>query len=367
MRNIDHSDVVVAGGGIAGSLMALVIGRKGFTVSLVDPRTDPAPTFRNEKLGHEQIALLRKLGALDCFAAACWPAPGERYAYPEHARPALYDCGAPHAEWIRSVRQAWPENVRLFEGVVSSIDASASAQTLSLTDGRRLGGRLVVLATGRLPTLAAGLGLRRRLLSANHSVCLGFSVAADLDVKAQVFAAPFGSGLAYVSIFPIPGEIRVNVFSYRDLRDDWTRRMSKDPIAAVAELLPDAAAALTGRGIVRRCEARGTDLYETRGHDDVPGVVLIGDAFHAPCPASGTGMLRILNDVDVLAETYVPKWLRTGDLSAARIALFYRDRRKRRVDRVSLRKSRLGRAHAVDTGPYWLARRIAKQALAQRR
>ena len=186
-------------------------------------------------------------------------------------------------------------------------------------------------------------------------------------MKAQVFAAPFGSGLAYVSLFPMPGETRVNVFSYRDLRDDWTRRMSKDPIGAVAELVPAAGAALIGRDVVRRCEARATDLYDTQGHDRLPGVVLIGDAFHAPCPASGTGMLRILNDVDLLCETHVPRSLSTGDLSAACIAHFYRDGRKRRIDQLSLRKSRLGRAHALNTGPYWRVRRAAKRVLAQRR
>ena len=357
MAQADEVDVVVAGGGMAGSLLALVLGRAGRTVTVVDPRRDPPPVFRNEKLGHAQIALLRRLGALDCFEAACWPAPGAVGAYPQGGRPALHDCGAPHQAWLREVRAAWPDTVRFVQGAVEDVDLSAEGATVRLADGATLAGRLLVLATGRAPSLHAALGLDRRMLSPGHSVCLGFSVETPQPPPARVTPAPFGSGLGYVSLFPMPGETRLNVFSYRALSDPWTRRMSVDPIAALAELVPAAADALAGARVVRRCEARGTDLYALRGHARLPGLVVVGDAFHAPCPASGTGMLRILTDIEALSERCAPLWFATPGIGVDKTARFYADPVKRRTDAASLRRSRQGRAHALDRGGYWTARR----------
>ena len=252
--------------------------------------------------------------------------------------------------------------MRFVEGVVADVEGPAGARELVLSDGARLPARLLVLATGRLPALADKLRLGRTALSEGHSVCLGFSVAPDHAVPAQVIPARSGSGLGYVSLFPMPGELRINVFSYRDLRDPWTRRMSADPLAALAELSPEAAHALEGAQVLRRCEARGTDLYLTHGHERLEDVVLIGDAFHAPCPASGTGMLRILNDLVVLRR-HAPAWLAQGGPEGLHVRAFYADPAKRRLDAASLAKSLRGRAHAVDTGPYWRARRAAARLL----
>ena len=290
-------DVLIIGAGIAGSLLAFVLGRQGRKVVVVDPRRTPPPVFRNEKLGGAQIALLKKLGALSCFEAALWPAEGTPGAYPEGQRPALTDCGAPHQAWVMSVRQGWSPDVRFVEATVHHLDLSDDIQRATTTDGQRIEARLAVLATGRIPQLRQSLGVNCRTLSAGHSVCLGFSAVFDTSPPAQVVDAPRGSGVGYVSLFPMPGETRVNVFSYRALDDPWTRRMSADPMGCLSELDPRLAALFAGGRVVRRCEARGTDLYEVSGHRQA-GLVLIGDAFHAPCPASGTGMLRILNDID---------------------------------------------------------------------
>lgn len=350
-------DVLIAGAGMAGSLLALVLGRAGRRVTVFDPHRTPAPMFRNEKLGHEQIALLQKLGALDCFTRVCWPLPGHPHAYPDGAQPALYDCGAPHHAWLQSVRAAWPDTVRFVEASVVRADLSDMVQTVATLDGATTRGRLLVLATGRMPGLHAQLGVERRTLSREHSVCLGFSVAPGAaPAPARIFPARFGTGVGYVSLFPMPGETRVNVFSYRPLTDPWTRRMRADPVAAVAEISPEAGAALHGARVVRRCDARATDLYAVSGHR-LPGLVMIGDAYHAPCPASGTGMLRILNDIDALAERCAPRWFATPGMGAGKIDRFYADVAKRRVDAASLRRSRLGRAQALDAGVYWRARR----------
>ncbi len=348
--------ILIVGGGMAGSLLALVLGRKGYSVTVFDPHRIPPPMFRNEKLGTEQVALLRELGVLSCFEDACWPDG----AYPEAERPGLTDCGAPHHEWLNSVRRAWPDTVRFVETQVTHLATSSGRQNLTVSDGQTYDGRLVVLASGRMPQLRDAAGISLEMISPAHSVCLGFSVVTPAPVVSQIHHVAYGKGIAYVSLFPMPGEVRINIFSYRPMSDGWTRRMSRDPLLGLAEISPEAMQALEGAQVVRRCEARSTDLYRLKGHAR-DGLVLIGDAFHAPCPASGTGMLRILHDIRTLSEGYLPYWLSGAGVDHDQIAAFYADPAKRRLDARSLRSSQRGREAALNPSLHWSAYRAVQR------
>jgi 2-polyprenyl-6-methoxyphenol hydroxylase-like FAD-dependent oxidoreductase len=286
-----------------------VLGRAGVRVTLIDLKREPAPAFRNEKLGIDQIERLRRLGVLSCFQEACWgvaPTDGET---PPPGKSPLKDCGARYDRWIERLRAAWPPEVEFIEGKVNAVSTSTDTQAAVLTTGERIEGRLLVIATGRGERLRQGLNMSRRVISERHSLCIGFSVALPTgdDVRpANVVTAKFGSHHAYVTYFPMLDEIRVNLFSYRELDDPWVASVRKAPLDCLAQDFPEAAAALAGLAIVRAPEIRSTDLYASEGHIQ-PGVVLLGDAFHAPCPASGTGMTRILNDVERLAGTHLPQ------------------------------------------------------------
>jgi 2-polyprenyl-6-methoxyphenol hydroxylase-like FAD-dependent oxidoreductase len=351
---VSDDRIIIVGGGMAGSLLALVLGRAGHAVSLIDLRRDPPSDFRNEKLGIDQIAHLDALGVLSCFEEACW---GEATTA-DAPRPPLKDCGARYDRWIARIRAALPPTVTFVEGKVDEIETSDEHQTVILTTGERLDGRLVALATGRGERLRAGLGVERRTFSERHSLCLGFSVAvpADRQIEARICHGKFGDRIAYATVFPMLGEIRVNVFSYRDLDDPWVGRMRADPVGVLSETLPDLAPILAGLEVVRKLEALSTDLYGVRGQVR-PGVVLLGDAFHAPCPASGTGMSRILNDVDRLANLHIPQWTATPGMGRDKIAAFYADPEKQRVDEASVKRSLHGRAVATSQSPYWRVRR----------
>ncbi|MGZ3305236.1 MAG: hypothetical protein ACXU8U_05185, partial [Asticcacaulis sp.] len=139
-----------------------------------------------------------------------------------------------------------------------------------------------------------------------------------------------------------------------------------DPLGGLAEVSPPAAKALEGSRVVRRCEIRGADLYENIGHSRA-GVVLIGDAFHAPCPATGTGVLRILHDIKLLSQVHLPQWLDTPGMGADKITRFYDDPAKLKLDARSLGGSLRGREWALNTGLKWTllrAVRGVKQKLA---
>jgi hypothetical protein len=68
-------------------------------------------------------------------------------------------------------------------------------------------------------------------------------------------------------------------------------------------------------------------------------------------------MTRILNDVDRLARLHIPQWLATPGMGRGKIAAFYADPEKRRVDAASVKRSLHGRAVATSQSPYWRVRR----------
>jgi 2-polyprenyl-6-methoxyphenol hydroxylase-like FAD-dependent oxidoreductase len=53
---------------------------------------------------------------------------------------------------------------------------------------------------------------------------------------------------------------------------------------------------------------RPADLYVNSGYRRA-GVVLVGDAFAANCPVTGTGTDKVFTDVAQLCSVHIPDWL----------------------------------------------------------
>src|SRR6186997_2688991 len=68
-----HTDVVIAGGGLAGSLSAAMLGRAGIDAVLVDPHPVYPPDFRCEKLDGPQLRTLKLTGLADAVMRASTP------------------------------------------------------------------------------------------------------------------------------------------------------------------------------------------------------------------------------------------------------------------------------------------------------
>jgi len=65
-----NTDVAIVGGGLAGSMAAAMLGRKGHDAVLIDPHRHYPPDFRCEKLDASQVRLLRKTGLADAVLRA---------------------------------------------------------------------------------------------------------------------------------------------------------------------------------------------------------------------------------------------------------------------------------------------------------
>ena len=67
------TDVAIVGGGFAGCLAAIVLGRAGHKVTLIDINPASPALFRAEKISGDQLLLLQEFGLLDDFKAASTP------------------------------------------------------------------------------------------------------------------------------------------------------------------------------------------------------------------------------------------------------------------------------------------------------
>ena len=67
--------------------------------------------------------------------------------------------------------------------------------------------------------------------------------------------------------------------------------------------------------------------------------MLVGDAYSTSCPAAGTGVNKVLTDVQRLCSTYVPAWLGKETIEAADVADFYADPVKVQCEVESLQKA----------------------------
>jgi 2-polyprenyl-6-methoxyphenol hydroxylase-like FAD-dependent oxidoreductase len=184
-----QTDIVIAGGGLAGSLAAAMLGRAGYGVVLVDPHAVYPPDFRCEKLDGPQTAILRKTGLADAVLRAAshdgetWVArfghliekrPGDQYGM-------LYDT------MVNTIRGEIPASVEFITAKVMDIAPSANRPTVTLSTGEHISARLAVVANGLNIGLRHKLGMERHDLSKTHSISLGFDFLAP---ERQGFAFP---------------------------------------------------------------------------------------------------------------------------------------------------------------------------------
>jgi 2-polyprenyl-6-methoxyphenol hydroxylase-like FAD-dependent oxidoreductase len=363
---VRETDIAIVGAGLAGSLAAVMLGRAGHSVALIDPFERVRSDFRCEKLEEAHVERLRRAGVLDEVLPI-----GRRYQDIWVARlgrlaevKAIEEYGIEYSALVNRLRDLVPECISFIPSKVTHASTSHDRQTLTLLNGEALSARLVVGASGVMPGLAG----ERREISACHSVSVGF----DIEAGRWPFEALtyFGEDpahrVAYLTLFPLPTGWRVNLFVYRELDDPWFRRLRSNPGAAIAECLPGLVGftgMLRPRGPVK---VRPVDLVATEGALQ-SGVALIGDAFSTACPVSGTGAAKALLDAERLCNVYIPQWLATRGMHAEKIAQFYDDPEKKRSDAHSLHTSTFAKRAALGQGLLWTAFRWGYYAGSQAR
>jgi 2-polyprenyl-6-methoxyphenol hydroxylase-like FAD-dependent oxidoreductase len=362
-----YTDIAIVGGGLAGSTAAAMLGRAGISAILIDPHPAYPPDFRVEKLsGFEQVERFRKTGIAEATLQAAtndrqnWIA---RFGYLLDKRPSQ-QYGIMYDTLVNAIRAEIPDSVESIFGKAISISASPERQKVVLSNGEEISARLLVLANGLNVGLRHQLGIERRIVSACHSISLGFDMApvdrATFDFPAiTYFSERTSDRIPYLSLFPIGSRMRANLFTYRQIDDPWLQQMRRAPEQTLNASLPRLRRITGEFKIAGDIKMRPADLYVSSGHRQ-PGMVLVGDAFATSCPVTGTGTDKVFTDVERLCNVHIPNWLATDGMDETKIAAFYDDPIKTACDSWSNAKAYSFRSVSIDNGLYWKTQRWAR-------
>ncbi len=358
-RSCEMTDVVIVGGGLSGTLAAILLGRRGLRVSLIDPHEVYPVDFRAEQLVGAQVEVLDRLGLRDVLIGNLVPAAG---AVASRRGRTIGGVTAPHygiryETMVNRARQHLPSSVRFVKAQVADIQLTADHQQVLLADGSWIQARVVVVATGLGQRLLRQLDIGRTMVDAAHSLTFGFDLElASSPLLPTLVMVAYGERSAeridYLTLFNIDNHIRCNMFTYGAYRDAWTQDFRRRPMEMLRQAMPRLEQMTGTIRAIGPIEVRVNDLVAASGCER-DGVVLIGDAFQTSCPAAGTGIGRLLNDIDRLCNHHLPSWLATEGMEASKISQFYGDPIKRNCDAEALRVAKYRRELAVETSLRW--------------
>lgn len=371
-------DVVILGGGLVGTALALALAAPGFSIALVDPvavdlRAAPDFDGRAYAIAPGPARLLSVLGIWDEVAIRSQPvrriAVEDRQAGPVppaglHFDPA--ETGQAELGWIVEdgvLRQALlaalePSGIAHLAPAAGAVTERGAGWAVVDVGDREIRARLVVACDGRRSATARAAGIDY----------LGWSYGQTGLVSAIAHERPH-EGLAHQSFFaggpfavlPLPGNRSSLVWSEDEDRARTVKAM------ADAGYLAEISERIGGR--LGRIEMIGRRWSHPLGLSlayeyAAPRLAVAGDAAHGVHPIAGQGLNMGLRDVAALAEVLAGAARRGEDIGA--LAVLERYQRWRRPDAVAmaLGMDALTRGFSTAAAPMQAVRNLGLSAVA---
>jgi 2-octaprenyl-6-methoxyphenol hydroxylase len=374
----DDVELLIAGGGLTGLLLAVACAGAGLTVAVAD-RHDPAVTLdesfdgRTSAIAYGSHKVLKGIGVWPGVAADAEPILDIRIADDESPLYLHYDhrelgTGAPLGYMVenRALRRALIERIGLIPNLVflpplavRLVSGSELAATALLSDGREIRARLIAAADGQQSSLRHAAGIRTlewqygqtgivttvRHQRPHHGVA----------VEHFLPAGPF-------AILPMTDNRSSIVWTERA---EFAPRLISLSDAAFAEELAARFGDFLGtiEPIGPRWSYPLALLLAERYV--APRLALVGEAAHVIHPIAGQGLNLGIRDVAVLAELVIDA--RRLGLDIGDAALLVQYQRWRRFDSLALAAvtDGLNRLFSNTLAPLQLARGIGLAAVSR--
>lgn len=341
----DH-DVLIIGGGLNGPALALALAGAGLRVAIIDARAAPARAEagfdgRAYALSIASVRLLEAVGVWPLVRHTAQPilkviasdgrvgaGPGPLWLEFDHAE--IEEGPMGHMVEDRHLYAALLRAMSARAGITLFSGQDAMAQesggpgvTVTLADGKRLTGKVLIGADGRASGVAARAGIRRQGHGYGQTA-LVCAVHHEKDHKGQAHQL-FTPGGPF-AILPLAGGQHSSVV--------WSEPDAS--AAAIAALNDDDFLTALGArfgsflGPLALAGARfsyplSLTLAERFA---APRLALVGDAAHGVHPLAGQGLNLGLRDVAALAEVVVDAQRRGEDIGALDVLTRYQSWRR---------------------------------------
>jgi 2-polyprenyl-6-methoxyphenol hydroxylase-like FAD-dependent oxidoreductase len=345
MIPIESPDIVVVGGGIAGSSLALVLARQGMSVTVLERQPAYHDRVRGEFLHVWGVAEAQRLGLADILLNAGGVFATRMIVYDQMIPPRVAEAaardvagilpGVPgalcvgHPAACRALSHAAEAaGARVVRGI-GAIHVTASARpTVAFELGGRaheLAPRLVVGADGRTSTVRDQAGITLHQAEPAHLIS-GLHVDSVPVWPQDIFA--YGAEGDLVFLVAPQGRGRVRLYACTALDQRARYAGAGGPARLLADFrrltcMPSGAALADGTPAGPCATFGGEDTWTDMPL--APGMVLIGDAAGYNNPIIGQGLALALRDVRMLSELV----LDDGDWSLSRLMPYAEERRER--------------------------------------